>query len=75
MPAPDPFGDVPVAELERFGLNVRFVEPIECYWGIYVRDLQGVTPEVFCEKKQLGPKALDQLVTALQLLKESLKCH
>lgn len=65
--------DAPLAELERYGFPVRLINSLEKHFGaLYVRDLEGVTPEKLRRLPGWHDKSVRQFWAALKRLRRGL---
>ncbi len=66
------FCNMPIAELERFGLPTKIVSLLEVEFGLFVRDLAGVTRERLIEVKHIGVSRANDIVMALRAAYEEI---
>ncbi len=67
---PPGFLDVPLVELERYGLSIRVINRLEENWGaMFVRDIRHDTKESVAAMDDMGVKWTGDLVEALRRLR------
>jgi DNA-directed RNA polymerase alpha subunit len=60
------FLETPIAELASHGLNSHVINNIEEAFGLYVKDLEGVTEKDILEVQGIGELHLKSLIKSLK---------
>lgn len=59
------FLDSPIAELEPFGLDIKFIGCLEAEFGLYIKDLQHQRSDDLLRLRNLGQKSAIRVSNAL----------